>query len=235
MSRPAEMRIERGSRRSLRPEPIRDLPADDARRDDDGREDEEDGAGAVHSELARVERRERAETREAEDGHGKHEPGPDRRGMDEPRATASLPGDSGRRGLGEREPDRGGDEAEAGCEEPDGVEAIVVEHELAEERAEREPAPETEAVEAQRLAATLLGREVGDHRRRADEEHRLADAGEQAKRDEEPRASPRASRRRRWPPRRARRRRSGRDDPCGPRCVRRPVGTGGASGSRPRW
>ena len=64
-------------------------------------------------------------------------------------------------------------EAEARGEEPDLDEAVGPEHELAEERAEREPAPEAETVEAQRLAAAVLGREVGDHRRRADEDHRL--------------------------------------------------------------
>ena len=178
------MRIERRARRSLRPEPIGELPSDDARRDDDRREDEEHRPGAVHSELARVERGERAEAGEAEDGHGEDEPGRDRSGVDEPR-DRQLPVDPCRRGLREREPDRRCDETEAGCKEPDGVEAITVEHELAEKRADREPAPETEAVEAQRLTSTFLGREVGDHRRRADEEHRLADAGEQAKRDQD--------------------------------------------------
>ena len=54
-----------------------------------------------------------------------------------------------------------------------------------EERAEREPAPEAEAEEAQRLAAAVLRREVGDHRRRADEDHRLPEPGDEPERDQE--------------------------------------------------
>ena len=82
-----------------------------------------------------------------------------------------------------------GRETAAACEQPDGVEAILTERELAEQRAEREPAPEAEAVEAQRLAAAVLGREVGDHRRRSDEQQRLSDAREQAQCDQGLRAS----------------------------------------------
>ncbi len=89
------------------------------------------------------------------------------------------------RGLGERRPDDGGEEAEPGGEEPDRVEASVSEHELAEHRPEPEASPQAEAVEAQCLASARLGREVGDHGRRADEQHRLAEAREQAERDED--------------------------------------------------
>ena len=59
------------------------------------------------------------------------------------------------------------------------IEAIGAEHELAEERAEREPAPQAEAVQAQRLATALLRGEVRDHRGGADEEHRLAEPREE--------------------------------------------------------
>jgi len=104
--------------------------------------------------------------------------------MDEPRGREGLSDRAYRGGLRQREPDGRGDEAEAGREEPDGVEVIAAEHELAEDGTEREPAPKTEAVEAQSLPASLLRRDVGDHRRGADEEHRLAHSREQSKRDQ---------------------------------------------------
>ena len=60
-----------------------DLPSDDARRHDDCREDEEDGAGTLHSELARVEGGERAEVAKPNTVIGEDEAGPDAGGMDE--------------------------------------------------------------------------------------------------------------------------------------------------------
>ena len=175
---------ERSARGSLRAEAVRDLAADDPRSNHDGREDEEHQARAVHPELPRVEGGERAEPGEAEHGEGEDEAGPDSRRVDESRGRERLADCSHRPCLRKREPDGRGDEAEGGREQPDGVEVIFAEHELAENRTEREPAPETEAVQAEGLPTALRRRDVGDHGRGADEEHRLADPCEEPKRDE---------------------------------------------------
>ena len=167
------------------PEPVRRLARDDARRDDDDREHEKDRARSVHAQLSGVQRGEGAETREAEDREREHEPRPHGRRMDETRTRRCFIHRSSRHRLRKREADRGRDETEPRGEKPDRNEAIGAEHELAEERAEREPAPQAEAVQAQRFAAALLRGEVRDHRGGADEEHRLAEPREQTERDEQ--------------------------------------------------
>ena len=113
-----------------------------------------------------------------------HDAGPDGGGVHEPcsRVVFGLPR---RCGLRKREADERGREAARRREQPHGVEAVVAEHELSEDRPEREAAPEAETEEAQRLAASVLGREVGDHGRRTDEEQRLSGSGEESQRHEE--------------------------------------------------
>ena len=185
VSSPAEIRSSAAPEARFAPRRSGAWRATILRGDDDHREDEEDCARAVHPQLARVERRERAEPRESEHREGEDEPRPDRGRMNDPRARGSLAGRSLGRRLGKERPDRGGDDAESGREEPDLREAIGSEDELAEDRADREPGPEAEAVEAQSLAAAVLGSKVGDDRRRADEDHRLPEPREQAKRDQE--------------------------------------------------
>ena len=60
--------------------------------------------------------------------------------------------------------------------EPDEVEAISAEDRLACDRAEREAAPETYGVDAERLSPAVDRGEVGDDRPRADEDEGLSDA-----------------------------------------------------------
>jgi hypothetical protein len=143
-----------------------------------------DRAGPVETEIACVERAEGPEPGEAEDREREDDARPDPCRMDEPRRRMGL-GGACRRGLRKQQPYEGGAEAARGRQEPDRVKAVVSEHELPEQRAEREPAPEPEAEQAERLPPAMLGRDVRDHRRRADEHHGLAGSCEEPKDDEE--------------------------------------------------
>ena len=87
--------------------------------------------------------------------------------------------------LGEREPEERSRKREPRRRQPDRVVPVVSEHDLAQERTDREARPEAERVDADRLAATLLGSDVGDDRRGAHEDERLADSGHEAERHEE--------------------------------------------------
>ena len=82
------------------------------------------------------------------------------------------------------EPDGAGDERQRCRREPHPVEVIVVEQDVAEERAEREAAVHRDRPVADGLTAPFLGCEVGDHRGGADEERGFADAGEHSHHDE---------------------------------------------------
>lgn len=100
--------------------------------------------------------------------------------------------------VARREPDddrRGGEHR---AHDPRAREALVVlrsDDELTEVRTEREAAVDRDRPVAERLAATRLRRAVGDHRRRTDEERRLADARDDAHQHEPPQRADRAVRR----------------------------------------
>ena len=68
--------------------------------------------------------------------------------------------------------------ASAGRHEPRQRVAVVAAHEFAERGPEREPAVHRDRPVADGFAAPVGRREVGDHRRRADEERGLAEAGD---------------------------------------------------------
>ena len=109
---------------------------------------------------------------------GEDDAGPDRLGRDDATAFLVLAAAVRLRG-GERH--RRGQEAEPTGDVPDEVVVGTVEQELAEHRSERQPAPQRDRPVAHGFAAPLLRREVGGHRRGADEEARLAQPHEHAR------------------------------------------------------
>ena len=108
-------------------------------------------------------------------------PGGKRGGMDQAALRRLC-----RRGLGlpERDPCERRAERAAGSGEPYGVVARVAMDRLADDGADGEPAPDSERVETDGLAASLLRRDVGDHSRRSHEDHALADSGHEAQEHE---------------------------------------------------
>ena len=89
-----------------------------------------------------------------------------------------------RTGLGSQQPEQAADAGGRRREEPDGVPVVVAESELPDQGPDGEPAVRSQRVEADRLAAAVLRREVVDDADPADEEERLADAREQAQPDD---------------------------------------------------
>ena len=88
--------------------------------------------------------------------------------------------------LDGEEPDHRGREREHRSHDPNrAVVALAVQH-RSEHRTERQPAVDRDRPVAHRLAAPIGGREVGDHRGRADEEARLTEAGRDAHQHEKP-------------------------------------------------
>jgi hypothetical protein len=156
-----------------------DPPAEAADPDDDRGVDGEHGSRAAHAELAGVQRHEGGEAGEADHRGGECEPRQQGGAVEQAPRRAR----SGRHGwarLRQRRPEQAAQQGAAGRDQPDGVVPVPAEHELAEQRSDREAAPHRERVEGERLAAPLVGGEVVHHRRRADEDQRLAGARQQA-------------------------------------------------------
>ena len=107
-----------------------------------------------------------------------------------PTAARLMIGPARRLGLGTR--DLAGaqaqerrDRCERRRDHPRRGEPLAVEHGFTQHRTEREPAVHRDGPVADRLTPARGRSEVGDHRRRADEERGLAETGEQPRADEE--------------------------------------------------
>ena len=177
MRSPAASRPSAAPRRALGAEPVGQPSSEDPDRDDDRRVDEEHPPGSAQPELPCVQRDEGVEACEPERRRDEDEPRGKRGRMDQ----AALRCLRRRRlRLAQRDPRECRAECAAGSSEPHGVVAPVAEDRLADDGADGEPAPDSERVETDGLAASLLRRDVGDHRRRSDEDHAFADSGHEA-------------------------------------------------------
>ena len=175
---------DRRGRSPLRPDDVRDATAEQADGDHDRRVQGEERAGAGQSELACVERAERSHACEADHRRDEHQTREDGGAMDERAAPAGPRSGADRHRLCRREPDQRRREGRGGGNQPHGVEAVLAQDELAEQRADGEPAPRREGVEAHRLAAASVGRQVVHHRRRGHEDERFTHACDETQSDQ---------------------------------------------------
>ena len=178
MSRPAAISESAMPGRALRPEPVGDRAPDDADPDDDRGEHEEDRARAVEAELARVQRDERVEARETETVTASTRPGASAAGWTsrEWRGASAAAAARSREARARRARPR--DRQAAASSQTASYRSSPRTSRRGEARGRARP--RHRAIEADRLAAPLLGREVVDDRREADERHRLADAGRES-------------------------------------------------------
>ena len=143
----------RGDRHPRRPDPVGQVAADQAGEDDHRREGAEHGRAVADPAGVEVEDDEGGDRRVADRGEGerRRRAGPPR-GRSAAGARARRSG-SGRKGSGRRKAITAPDQRRRAGEDPDQRVAGGVQEQLADQRADAEPGPDGEAVEADHPAA----------------------------------------------------------------------------------
>ena len=162
---------------------VRKSRAHDAHCEDDAAVEQEDRLRAASPQLFHVQREELGVAGQADEAEHQHDARRERGPVEQlgPRSGGGVEASD----IVREPPEHRRDERQRRGDEP-GVDVVMVaQHQLSERGAECKAAVHRDRPVAHGFAASRLGREVGDHRGRTDEERGLAHTGRDTRADEE--------------------------------------------------